>query len=183
MAKKVNLTWTDLQKQIANAAEEGKTFDELVEAGFSKSVVSKVLNAIKAGQKLPDREEPRTENREPKGGKREPKGGGQEPRSSKSGTQTSPVTVGKITITPENWGFTQYGAILVLDTYNKAKRDINYGGTVGDFLCDMCEFYRRIVNYKEVEYVREAGDGGGSAEEDGRASSGQAIELTGPEPE
>ena len=182
MAKKVQLTWTDLQKQIAAAAQEGKTFDELVEAGFSKSVVSKVLNAIKSGQELPKEDKPRTENQEPKGGKREPKGGSQEPGSSKSGAQTAPVTVGKITITPENWGFSQYGAILVLDTYNKAKRDINYGGTVGDFLCDMCEFYRRILNYKEMEYVREAGDGRGSAEEDGRPSAGQTSQLTGDEP-
>ncbi|GAJ19865.1 unnamed protein product, partial [marine sediment metagenome] len=29
----------------------------------------------------------------------------------KGGTPTTPITVGKITITPENWGFTQYGAI------------------------------------------------------------------------
>jgi len=70
----------------------------------------------------------------------------------KSGTPTTPITVGKITITPENWGMTQYGAILILDTYHKTKRDINYGGTVGDFICDMCEFYRRILNYTKVEY-------------------------------
>ena len=46
----------------------------------------------------------------------------------------------------------QYRAILILDTYNKAKRDISYGGTIGEFLCDICEFYRRVLNYKEVEY-------------------------------
>jgi len=63
-----------------------------------------------------------------------------------------PIEVGKITITPENWGMTQHGAILILDTYNKAKRDIRYGGTIGEFLCDICEFYRRVLNYKEVEY-------------------------------
>jgi len=38
--------------------------------------------------------------------------------TAKSGTTTAPVIVGKITITPENWGFSQYGAILVLNTYN-----------------------------------------------------------------
>lgn len=87
------------------------------------------------------------------------------------------IEVGKITITPENWGFTQYGAILVLDTYNKAKRDINYGGTVGDFICDICEFYRRILNYKEVEYVRTTGEGGGSTEEDGGQGTGSVKQL------
>ncbi len=82
----------------------------------------------------------------------------------------SGIEVGKITITPENWGFTQYGAILVLDTYNKAKRDIDYGGTIGDFICDITEFYRRIVNYKEVEHGRAISEGRGGAEENGRPS-------------
>lgn len=78
------------------------------------------------------------------------------------------IEVGKITISPENWGMSQYGAILILDTYNKAKADIGYGGTIGEFLCDICEFYRRILNYKEVEYVRADGEGRGGAEENGR---------------
>jgi len=82
------------------------------------------------------------------------------------------IEVGKITITPENWGMSQYGAILILDTYNKAKADIGYSGTMGEFLCDICEFYRRILNYKEVEYVRATGEGGRGAEEDGRESVG-----------
>lgn len=89
----------------------------------------------------------------------------------------APIAVGKITITPENWGMTQYGAILILDTYNKAKRDLNYGGTIGDFLCDICEFYRRILNYTEVEYGREGSDGGGSAEKDGTESSQPPVQL------
>lgn len=84
-----------------------------------------------------------------KGTPDEPKG-----TPSKAGVATSPVTVGRITITTENWGFTQYGAILLLDTHNKAKRDIEYGGTIGEFICDMCEFYRRILNYTELEYAR-----------------------------
>lgn len=71
---------------------------------------------------------------------------------SSSGTTTVPkgskgIEVGKITIAPENWAVTQYGAILIMDTYEKAKRDLNYGGTIGEFLCDICEFYRRIQGY------------------------------------
>lgn len=65
MAKTVRLQWTDLQKQIAALAAEGKTLDDLVEAGFTKSLVSKVLNAIKSGQNPLDNREPRTENRNP----------------------------------------------------------------------------------------------------------------------
>lgn len=168
MAKIVKLKWTKLQREIAAKADEGKTLDDIVEAGYTKSLVSKVLNAIKSGQVPLEEGEPRTENQEPKGGKREPP---------KGGTPTTPITVGRITITPENWGFTQYGAILVLDTYNKAKRDINYGGTIGDFICDITEFYRRILNYKEVEYDRATSEGRGSTEEDGAEGAGAVGEL------
>lgn len=87
------------------------------------------------------------------------------------------VEVGKITITPENWGMTQHGAILILDTYNKAKRDISYGGTIGEFLCDVCEFYRRVLNYKEVEYAGREGDGGRGVEKNGEKSDEPVLEL------
>lgn len=99
----------------------------------------------------------------------------------KGGIPTAPLVVGKITITPENWGMTQYGAILILDTYNKSKRDLDYGGTIGDFICDICEFYRRILNYTEVEYVRatsEASEGGRGTEKDGVESLEPAVKLT-----
>jgi len=99
--------------------------------------------------------------------------GGSPPQSQKVVVGRS-IEVGKITITPENWGMSQYGAILILDTYNKAKIDINYGGTIGEFLCDICEFYRRILNYKEVEYARTAGEGRGGTEEDGGQGVGSA---------
>ncbi len=88
-----------------------------------------------------------------------------------------PIEVGKITITPENWGFTQYGAILILDTYHQAKRDINYGGTIGEFLCDITEFYRRLVNYKEVQRGGGNSEGRSSTEEDGRTSPEPSREL------
>ncbi len=80
------------------------------------------------------------------------------------------LEVGKITITSENWAFSQYGAILILDTYHQAKRDINYGGTVGDFLCDITEFYRRLVNYKEVDHGKPS-EGERGSEEDGGPSA------------
>ena len=166
MAKIIKLKWTALQKEIAAKISEGISFDDLVELGYTKSLISKVRNAIKSGQKPPEEGEPRTGNRE-HGPKNRvlPKGSG------------APVEVGKITISPENWGMTQYGAILILDTYNKAKKDIEYTGTVGDFLCDITEFYRRILNYKEVEYVGEASEGGRGTEEDGDAGVRQ-IEQT-----
>lgn len=154
MARIIKLKWTELQRELAAKVAEGKTFDELVQAGYTKSLVSKVLNAIKTGQKPSEEAELGTENREPTPEAPQKFGG-------------RVVEVGKITISPENWGMTQYGAILILDTYNKAKRDISYGGTIGEFLCDICEFYRRILNYKEVEYARPTSEGGGGTEENG----------------
>jgi len=86
----------------------------------------------------------------------------------KGGTAGGAIAVGKITITPENWGMDQHGAILILDTYHKTKKDIGYTGTIGDFLCDICEFYRRVLNYSEVEYARDTrGQGGIGPSEDG----------------
>lgn len=74
----------------------------------------------------------------------------------KAETQTKsekPIEVGKITIKPENWGMTQYGAIIILDTYERAKRDIGYEGSVGEFIQDVFTLYRRIQNYQEVRYA------------------------------
>lgn len=96
----------------------------------------------------------------------------------KGGAAGGPIAVGKITITPENWGMDQHGAILILDTYNKTKRDIGYTGTVGDFLCDICEFYRRVLNYSEVEYARDTrGQGGIGPPEDGGKGAGEPLPL------
>jgi len=78
-----------------------------------------------------------------------------------------PVEVGKITITPENWGMSQYGAIVILDSYDKAKTDIGYTGTIGDFICDVFKFYRRCMNYMEVQYARTTGEGERSSGQDG----------------
>lgn len=166
MAKAVQLKWTPLQREIATLAHSGKTFDEIVEMDYTKSLVSKVLKAIDSGQVPPENREPRTENQ-----------GANSKAPIKVVAPSTPIMVGKITITPENWGFTQYGAILVLDTYNKAKRDIDYGGTIGDFLCDVCEFYRRILNYKEVEYARATSEGGGGTEENGNESPQKREQL------
>lgn len=162
MARIVQLKWTELQREIAAVAAQGKSFDNLVQSGYTKSLVSKVLNAIKSGQRPPGEGQPRTGEQEAPDSHK---------TTQRAGLQTGPLTVGRITITPENWGFTQYGAILVLDTYNKARRDINYGGTIGDFLCDITEFYRRIVNYKEVDHGRAISEGRGGIEEDGGSSS------------
>lgn len=104
--------------------------------------------------------------------------GGQSPPEAKSGTQGAPMVVGKITITPENWGMDQKGAILIIDTYNKAKRDIGYGGTIGEFICDVTMFFRRIYGYEEVDYGQPQatpGEGGSGGEENGGKNPGTGF--------
>ena len=55
VAKKIiQLQWTPLQREMAAKAREGKTSDDLVEEGYTRSLVSKILNAIKSRQKLPE---------------------------------------------------------------------------------------------------------------------------------
>jgi len=95
------------------------------------------------------------------------------PLQAKSGTLGAPMVVGKITITPENWGMDQKGAILIIDTYTKAKRDIGYTGTIGDFIVDICVFFRRVQCYEEVFYARAEGrEGERGAEENGGQGNG-----------
>ncbi len=158
--KVIKISWTPIQLQIAIKAQGGASQEDLVKEGFTASLVSKVFTAIKDGQKAP--EEPPEDP--PKDDKID----------SKLEKPSPAIEVGKITIKPENWALSQYGAIVVLDTYEKAKRDLGYTGTIGDFLCDMCEFYRRLCNYREVEYGRQVeteSSGGDGAEENGGAGS------------
>lgn len=51
MAKKVPLTWTQKQREVVELAEQGKTFQEITDSGYSLNMTSRVLNALKEGQK------------------------------------------------------------------------------------------------------------------------------------
>ena len=73
---------------------------DLCADGYTPSLVSKVVNSLKGGYNPPS--EGGGENREPQQ-KREPQK-----------LAGKPIEVGKITISPENWGMTQYGAIFDL---------------------------------------------------------------------
>jgi len=104
------------------------------------------------------------------GGTTEPGGGTN--KGAQSST-TGRIEVGKITIATENWALNQYGALLVLDTYARSKADIEYQGSIGDFICDVFLFYRRIQNYKEVQH---GGEGSGSDGEKGAEAAPELIE-------
>ena len=69
------------------------------------------------------------------------------PTTKPSAVPGKPIEAGKITITPENWGMTQHGAILILDTYKRVQQDLIYGDTLGEFLCDTVQMLTRIVDY------------------------------------
>jgi hypothetical protein len=53
---KAKLTWTEKQREIAQLANQGKTFLEITGLGYSKNMTSRVLTALKEGQK-PELEE------------------------------------------------------------------------------------------------------------------------------
>jgi len=57
------------------------------------------------------------------------KGSESSPPQPKKVVGGSAIEVGKITISPENWGMTQYGAILILDTYKRVESDLGYTGS------------------------------------------------------
>jgi hypothetical protein len=51
LAKIPKLIWTDKERAIADLTAQGKEFMEIVALGYSKSMVSRVVNALKEGQK------------------------------------------------------------------------------------------------------------------------------------
>lgn len=60
------------------------------------------------------------------------------------------IEVGKITVTPENWGVSRYGAILILDTYRRVQTDLKYTGSMDDFLCNTVQTLRRMLDYDKA---------------------------------
>jgi len=48
---KSKIVWTDLRREIAELAAQGKEFNEIIALGYSKNTTSIVLNALKDGQK------------------------------------------------------------------------------------------------------------------------------------
>ena len=55
--KTPQLAWTEKQRAIAKLLQEGKKFTEVVNEGYNKYTTSKVLNALREGQRPPEEEE------------------------------------------------------------------------------------------------------------------------------
>jgi hypothetical protein len=88
---KTAFTWTEKRIELAKLVAEGKEFMEIVDLGYSLNMTSKVVNALKAGEKPPGAEvagEVAVEGDEGKGDKSKEAG---KPLVTVTGPKTSPI--------------------------------------------------------------------------------------------
>lgn len=166
--------WTQKQKEVAVLVNQGMSVTEIVGKGYSRPIVQRVKRALAKPEQpnpLPTPEKP------------------PEPSpSTKVRVRTlDPVEVGALQIIPEDWRINQYGAFLILDTYNQSKRIVDYGGTVGEFLCDVCQAFRQLLKLELLPFLylqegdNDAGEktsqGGGVDQAGGEAADGADTEF------
>lgn len=181
MAKEKALSWNEDQLKVRALLEQGKTPKQCREAGFDKSLVSRVDRAVKAEKKAQgEKKDEKVEKGSLGGG-----GGGGDgnPLSPAAGhtrvstLSTDPVIVGRFIIEPSDWYVNQYGGFLILNTYEHARKRFGYNGTVGDFVCDACQVMRKVMGLDLVscEYLVKEGDNGESR---GGESTGRHVLST-----
>lgn len=175
--RKLNLRWTEPQREVATLLSQGKTYNDILEAGYSKGLTSKVQSALKKGQKPKDWAEPLPMKAlEPKAqlpqqkvlAPQKPAAPKKPAPSPPSGPPDSayqtryhidisePVTIGAIQVLPEDWRISQHGYFLIMDTFYLTKEEIGYDGTIGKFIVDVFRFYRQFMQYAAL---REVGPG------------------------
>lgn len=181
MSKTRKLRWTPLQREVADLYLQGRTFSELIELGYAKHTVSKVTTGIKRGD-TPSKKEQRGQRAEVKAvtlqtHRVEPL----PPAPPKSPTVHSPATtvrgrvvdavpIGSLLIIPEDTYITQHGWYLLHDTYKLSQQQFSYGGSMGDFIVDICQLFRELVAFPQVPFIFEekikevASDDGESAD-------------------
>lgn len=161
MAKARRLHWTTLQREVADLYFQGRTFTELVEAGYAKYTVSKVFNAIKRG------DVPRGEAKQRK---KSPASSGQAssaptttvrvvsaqtPSTKVRDRVVEAVPIGSLLIIPEDTYITQHGWYLLHDTYKLSQQQFGYTGTMGEFIVDLCQLFRDLVSFPQMPFVYE----------------------------
>ena len=52
------IRWTEKQREVARLFQGGQSFTEIVNAGYSKDMTSKVMNELKAGYQPPSDKDP-----------------------------------------------------------------------------------------------------------------------------
>lgn len=189
--KAPNLKWTESQMEAAELFRQGLTFDEVVAAGVSKTMASRVQMAL-SKNKLP----PQWQEGSPQAGLEEkpqktttgthppakhptPKPRSEGPPAGAFETKwridtAEPLTLGAIQVLPEDWRITQHGYLLIVDTYYLTKEKIGYDGTIGQFMVDVLRFYRHCLQFPVLpevgpgliqQPVMEVPDNGRTAEE------------------
>jgi len=183
MAKeKRKVTWTKLQREIAALIQEGKTDAEIKAMDYGGTSIHRVRKALAAGNtpgaakgKLgrPASESPKqTPSESPKQPLQRPPDPSF-PSDTRVRVRTvDPIEVGGLFIEPYDWRINQYGGFLITNTYEAIKEGFNYGGTLGDFLCEAVQIVRKIVGLEMVSdnYLlkEEPPNGGGETEVEGQ---------------
>jgi len=140
-----NLRWTDSQKAIAQYISEGKGFTELTQMGYSKALVSKVLNAVKTGSVPPDKPAKTTKTTTSQAY--------QQSATRVRDRVVDAVELGTILSMPEDWRLTQHDTFLLLDTFYLAKEELGIGGTMGQFIALICKAFRAMMHYPSMTEV------------------------------
>jgi len=126
----------------------GFAHKDIVSSGYSNNAVSRVKKALREGD-LPDSMD--ISPLAPHGGK----------KAKTSLSPRTPVTIvkdrvveevvlGSILSIPEDWRLTQHGTYLLLDTFHLTKQEINYAGSMGEFIEILCEIYRQLMRYPDL---------------------------------
>jgi hypothetical protein len=164
LAKKTTIKWTDKQQKVNALLDQGKTRQEILQAGYAKTTIDDVIAARKSKRK---------EGGE--GGNPPP------PPSLLPGDRLKPqvldlVQVGGLFIEPANWRINQHGVYLIMDTHERAKEVFSYEGTLGEFLCDCVQAMRNFmgVNLMPFDYfIKE--DDNGTGRKEGQPSGGAGL--------
>lgn len=166
MSKK-GIQWTPKQVAVAELLRGGADSQAVIAKGYSKTMVSNVKKALASGQ-VPPVKHPETH---PETNPETPK---QQIHSTSGETHIKTRTlesvgVGEILIEPADWRINQYGGLLILGTYEHARRILNYAGSVGDFLCDITQLVRMMMGLDMVatDYLVHKEDDNGRREETG----------------
>jgi hypothetical protein len=146
------ITWTDKQKQVRAMLEQGATTKDVLAAGHSKATLSRVRDALEKERKQAEAER---------------KPSPQVDAGTKIRARTlDAIEIGALIIEPADWRINQYGAFLILTTYEIAKQQHGYEGTVGEFICDSIQVLRQIMGLEMMAFEYLVKEGGNGREED-----------------
>jgi hypothetical protein len=171
-----NIMWTPKQQEIAAMLREGKPQKEIMAAGHGKAAISKVRTALKAEEKAKAKEIKETQGTP--GPVRTLETQKYKPRTLET------IEIGTIVIEPADWRINQFGALLILTTYENAKQQFGYEGTVGEFICDAVQVLRTIMGLQimDFEYLIEKEDGNGRLEQEETSQGASVSAKSGTEP-